>query len=190
MLCRSVRAPSQSPCLFSGKSRGFCRTRGDHTQQTNYDRFHISPFLFPADWRASAKRLGLYALESRAENMRNSYELLQHPDIVFANDGEERQQIGHPQKLPDPRAQIHQLQFTARRPRRNQQTDQRAQAHAVHLNQIGQIEHDSPAARNQWADPGMEQVGFACHQSAAALHNRGLRRALDPDREGHRGCFV
>ncbi len=48
-----------------------------------------------------------------------------------------------PSKLPDSFAEVDKLQIAARRARRNVQPDQRAEAHAVHVGQIGQVEDNA-----------------------------------------------
>ena len=56
------------------------------------------------------------------------------------------------------------------RPRGNVQPNQRAQARAVHVGQIGQVQQDSSGAWNQLADLEVKEIIHTRHQPATASH--------------------
>jgi hypothetical protein len=65
------------------------------------------------------------------------------PDTVFADDDEHRQEISHPEKLPDLSTKVDQYQFAACGAGRDVKANQSAEAHAVHVGKVGEVERDS-----------------------------------------------
>jgi hypothetical protein len=92
------------------------------------------------------------------------------PNVVVADDLEYGYKMGHTQKLPNRLPNVEELQRAACRFCGNVQADQRAQARAVHVSQIREVQHDSFRARNQPADFQVEAVAHARHQAAGASH--------------------
>ena len=85
---------------------------------------------------------------------------------------------------------IDKFQTAARRAGRNLEANQRAQAHAVYADKIGQVEHDSLAIREKPADPVIENIVHARHQLTVAMdHGRGTG-ADNFKRKCTHNCFV
>jgi len=71
-----------------------------------------------------------------------------HLDVVFADDGEYRQEIGKAEKVANLFAKMHQFQVAANRAGRHVQTNQRAEARAVHVGKLFKVQHDSLGIRS------------------------------------------
>lgn len=108
---------------------------------------------------------------------------------MFADDDEDRQEIGHPEKLPDLSAEIDQYKFAACRAGGDVEANQCAEAHAVHVGKVGQVERDSFVIREQLPDLGIENVLDTRYQPAFASHNGFAVGTFNLKRESTLGCF-
>jgi len=98
---------------------------------------------------------------------------------MFAADPEDRQEIGHSKKLPDPFTQIDEFQIASGCPGRNVETNHGAEAHAIHVGEIRQVQYDALGVRNQLHDPYIEKISYSSHQFAAASHCGGAAGAVN-----------
>src|ERR1700739_1680049 len=78
--------------------------------------------------------------------------------------------MGHTQKLPDRLSDVEELQRAACRFCGNVQPNERAQARAVHVGQIREVQYDSFGTRNQLAHLKVEAVAYSRHQPPGAPH--------------------
>jgi hypothetical protein len=98
---------------------------------------------------------------------------------LLAHIRKHREKIGHPEKLPDPRSEIDELKAASRRLCRDIKPHQRPQAHAVHVRQIGEIEHNALAFWDQLFDLGGELIAHPIDQLAMAMHSHQITLALN-----------
>lgn len=59
--------------------------------------------------------------------------------------------------------------------------DQRSQARAIHVGEIGEVEHDSLGARNQLADVAVKAVAYSGHEATGATHGNAIAGSLNGD---------
>lgn len=106
------------------------------------------------------------------------------PNVVVADDLEDGYKMRYAQKLPNRLPNVEELQSATRRFCGNVQPNQRAQARAVHVGEIREVQHDSFGARNQLADLQVEAVAHARHQAASASHCDAVAGPVNCDGQG------
>jgi hypothetical protein len=97
---------------------------------------------------------------------------------MFADDGKGGQEMGSSEKHSNLFANIHKFQAAACGSRRDVEANQRADAHAVHAGEVGEVEHDAFGIREQLFDLGIENIVRIRHQPAMASHNDGVASAF------------
>src|ERR1035438_9023529 len=90
-------------------------------------------------------------------------------DAVFANDGEDVQHIGDAEEVSNLLAQVDEFQTATCGFGRDVEASHGAQAHAVGMLEIGEVENDSAAVGNQLHDLGGEDVGGSGDEPALAV---------------------
>jgi hypothetical protein len=98
--------------------------------------------------------------------------------------------MGNTKKLPDRLPHVNEFQNTACRFGGNVKPNQRAQAGAVHVGQIRQIEHNSFPARNELADLAVEAIVYSCHQPATTVDDDETAASLNSERQTGWGCGI
>ena len=83
---------------------------------------------------------------------------------MLADDGEEGQQVGDPEKLSDPRTDVDEFHIAPRRSGRYIKPDQSTETHAVQVGQFGQIQNNPLCVRNQRADFNVKHIGGTSQQ--------------------------
>lgn len=101
-----------------------------------------------------------------------------HLDVVLANNGECRQEVGESQEVTNLFADIDELEGAACRFGGDVEADERAETHAVHAGEVGQVEDDSFRAGDELADVGVEIVADSGDQFAVAFHYDGVADAF------------
>ena len=76
-------------------------------------------------------------------------------------------------------AEVDQLQAAAARAAGNIETDERAEAHAVGEGEVGQVEDDTFAVRDELADAGVENLAGARDEPAVAAHSGDVAGLFD-----------
>jgi hypothetical protein len=95
-------------------------------------------------------------------------------DAMFADDGEGRQEMRSSEKHSNLFANVHKLQAAACGSSRDVEANQRADAHAIHAGEVGQVEHDAFGIGEQLFDLVIENIVRIRHQPAMASHNDGV----------------
>jgi hypothetical protein len=112
------------------------------------------------------------------------------PYTVFADDGEDGQEIGEAKEFADSLAHVEELHLASCGAGRGVETDEGAQAHAVHAGDAGEIEHDSFAARDDGANLGVEDVGQLGDQLSVAMDGDHFVGTFKFEGEAGRSWFV
>src|SRR5258706_6848845 len=99
---------------------------------------------------------------------------------------ENRQQAGDPEQILHALAQIDQLQLATGTHRRDEQSYDGAESHAIHLSEVGQIEHDPLTSRYQLLHFNRERIGHARDQLAAAFDDRAFAVSVNLETESRR----
>ena len=111
-----------------------------------------------------------------------------YSNVVFSDGFEYVQQMSDPEELPNGLSNVDQLQRAARRLAMDISSDQGTQPRAVHVRQLGKIQHDAPRRRRQLAYMVIELISNTVHETAAASHDSGVILVLDDDSQGFRSC--
>jgi hypothetical protein len=98
---------------------------------------------------------------------------------MFTDDCEYGQEIRQAKEFPDALANVEKLQLAARSLGRSIESDEGAEAHAVHASDIRQVQHDSFGGWDHWTDPGVEAVGHLRDYLSVAPHDRHVVGTLD-----------
>lgn len=94
---------------------------------------------------------------------------------MFADDGEDGEEVGEGEEFFDSFAEVDEVELAARGFGRGVEADEGAQAHAVHIGEVAEIEDDTFGAGDEWADAGGEDVGDAVDQCPVAADDDEVR---------------
>src|SRR5262249_44176050 len=104
-------------------------------------------------------------------------------DAVLADDGEGIQHVGGAEEDANLFAQVHELEIAACGTGGDVEPSESAEAHAVHANEIGQVEDDALVVQ-QRLDLAVEDVTDTGHEFAVASYDDGAGIVVDVQGEG------
>ena len=76
-------------------------------------------------------------------------------------------------------AEVDELKAAAARPARDVEADQRAEAHAIGVGEVGEVQDDAPALWDERADAGVQDVAGFNDESAVAAYGGSVADLLD-----------
>ena len=100
------------------------------------------------------------------------------------------QHVGSVEQEADLLAQVDELEAAAFAARRDIESGHGAETHAVHADEIGEVEDDALVIRQQRPDLVVECVADTGYQFAVQSDNDRVRVAIDVQRQGGRGRGV
>ena len=112
---------------------------------------------------------------------------LLQPGSGFADGGEDRQQVGHNQELAYFFAEVVEFESASLASGADVQPDENAEAHAVHLVELGEVEDDALVVGHELGDRDVEEVGGFREQLAMAEDDDSVALVFDGECEEGRG---
>ena len=98
--------------------------------------------------------------------------------------------MGGVEQEADLLAEVDELEAAAFPARGNVEAGEGAETHAVHADEIGEVEDDALVIRQQRPDLVVEYVAHTGHKFAMQSDDDGVRVAIDVERKGGRGRCV
>lgn len=91
-----------------------------------------------------------------------------HAYVAFASDGEGGEEVGEDEEVADFLAEVAEFEGGSAVFGGDVDADERAEAHGVHVGEVGEVEDDTLVVGEQVGDGNMEEIGVAGDQFAVA----------------------
>jgi hypothetical protein len=104
-----------------------------------------------------------------------------HADVLLADVAEDGEEIGHDEEVADGGAEVAELEGASPGFGGGVETDERAEAHGVHLGEVAEVEDDVLVGGDEVRDRGVEEVGVAVDEAAVAVDDGGGTVVFDGD---------
>jgi hypothetical protein len=116
--------------------------------------------------------------------------LLHNFDAILADDREDIEEMGEAEKIANLLAQVSELEAGSGGFGSNIEANESAEAGAVGVPEIGEIEDDAFVIRNERANAVEEDIGDARDQLSVAAHNDAVGAVFHLDGKDGRHCGV
>jgi hypothetical protein len=106
---------------------------------------------------------------------------------VFADDGEGWKEVGHDEEVSNFFADVAEFEFAAVFAGGDVEADECAEAHAVHVGEVCEVEDKALVGGKQLGDGSVKELGGTRQQFAVTAYDGGAAVVFDLEREGRRG---
>lgn len=110
-----------------------------------------------------------------------------HADVAFAGDGEGGEKIGEDEEIADLLVEVAELEGGSTVFSGDIDADERAEAHRVHVGELGEVEDDALVGAEELGDGNVEEIGVAGEEFAVTADEGGGAAVFDLEGEGFGG---